>query len=592
MANRNHAPSVGSALDQSSQCLESLAEGGIVSGNDWGANGQRGGQPRRRNLGTTLAGLLLAALLQLAVATVAAQVAPAKAPDTPANAAQAEPDDGVREATARFFNRDIVTFRAEFLGRSPDTRARAAEENMRRVVEQRGIATVAFQQAPQGLIVLLGGQMVFAVLPGDLDHLSNQTMAQAQADIARRLGAAVNAAEREYTPRQLLNGVLLSALATVIAIVVFLLLLRVVRAIETRAHDAMDRRVAGMQHEGVRHMVSALHTLAGWALRIVFWVLALLLLEEWARFVLGQFAFTRPWAEAMTGWIATELSRWGHGIAAAITGLVAAAAILLLARLIAQTISVTFRGLQSGRFKLFGIDAELAEPTRKLVVAIVWLFAIAMAYPYLPGAQTDAFKGLSVLVGLMISLGASSIVGQAAGGFTIIYSRTMSVGDVVRVGEMEGMVQQIGLFTTRLRTVTGVEVSIPNNVVLGGQLQNLSRHPDGPGMWLETGVTIGYDTPWRQVHRLLLQAAQDTPRIQREPAPFVLQTALSDFYVEYKLRARVADAFGRALVLSELHANIQDGFNAAGVQIMSPNYEADPEAPKIVPPANWNPDQA
>lgn len=568
--------------------MQSLAQGGVVSGNTWVANAVRGLRPR--SLAILLGGLLIAAMLALAATNAAAQEDPAKASDTPATT-PAQADDETREATVRFFNRDIVTFRSGFLGRSPDTRARAAEENIRRVVEQRGIATIAFQQAPQGLVVMLGGQIVFAVLPGDLDHLSNQTMAQAQADVARRLGAAVNAAEREYTPRQLLNGVLLSALATVVAIVVFLLLLRVVRALEARVHDAMDRRIADMQHEGVRHMVSALHTLAGWALRIVLWVLALLLLEEWARFVLGQFAFTRPWAEAMTGWIATELSRWGHGIAAAVPGLVAAAAILLLARLIAQTISVTFRGLQSGRFKLFGIDSELAEPTRKLVVAVVWLFAIAMAYPYLPGAQTDAFKGLSVLVGLMISLGASSIVGQAAGGFTIIYSRTMSVGDIVRVGDVEGMVMQVGLFTTRLRTVTGVEVSIPNNVVLGGQLQNLSRHPDGPGMWLETGVTIGYDTPWRQVHRLLLEAAQDTARIQREPAPFVLQTALSDFYVEYRLRARVADVFGRAMVLSELHANIQDRFNAAGVQIMSPNYEADPETPKIVPPAQWNPDQ-
>jgi len=148
-------------------------------------------------------------------------------------------------------------------------------------------------------------------------------------------------------------------------------------------------------------------------------------------------------------------------------------------------------------------------------------------------------------------------------------------------------VMQIGLFTTRLRTVAGVEVSIPNNVVLGGQLQNYSRHPDGPGMWLETGVTIGYDTPWRQVHRLLLEAAARTGGVAKEPPPFVLQTALSDFYVDYRLRVRVADALRRALVLSELHAQIQDGFNAEGVQIMSPNYEADPESPKLVPREYW-----
>ncbi|UWX03414.1 mechanosensitive ion channel [Pseudoxanthomonas sp. NC8] len=163
----------------------------------------------------------------------------------------------------------------------------------------------------------------------------------------------------------------------------------------------------------------------------------------------------------------------------------------------------------------------------------------------------------------------------------------MTVGEYVRCGEVEGTVMHIGLFTTRLRTITGVEVSIPNNVVLGGQLHNYSRHPDGPGMWLETGVTIGYDTPWRQVHRLLLEAAARTTGVAKEPPPFVLQTALSDFYVDYRLRVRVAEVLRRAVVLSELHAQIQDGFNAEGVQIMSPNYEADPESPKLVPRENW-----
>nr|MBP6596709.1 mechanosensitive ion channel family protein [Arenimonas sp.] len=228
-------------------------------------------------------------------------------------------------------------------------------------------------------------------------------------------------------------------------------------------------------------------------------------------------------------------------------------------------------------------DTMLAEPTRKLMVAVVWLFALAMAYPYLPGAQTPAFQGLSVFVGLMVSLGASSIVGQAAGGFTLLYSRTMALGDLVRIGDTEGQVQQIGLFTTRIRTPLGVEVSFPNNVVLGGQLKNYSRHPDGPGMWLETGVTIGYDAPWRQVHRLLLDAATRTAGVQAQPAPFVMQKELMDFYVAYSLHVHVIDLPGRMRVLSELRAHIQDAFNEAGVQIMSPNYEADPAQPKLAP---------
>ena len=360
------------------------------------------------------------------------------------------------------------------------------------------------------------------------------------------------------------------------------------RRLRERAKRWIQRTEAAASQGSVRHLLTGVRIVGDWLLRILVAIALFLVAEEWLRFVLGQFGFTRPWADAMTGWMLDLLRGWGHSIAGALPGLFAATLIFLLARLLTHTVSLTFRGVAEGRFQLFGIDQVLAEPTRKLVNVVIWLFALAMAYPYLPGSDTDAFKGLSVLVGLMVSLGASGIVGQAAGGFTILYSRTMSVGDYVRSGEVEGVVLQIGLFTTRLRTIAGVEVSIPNNVVLSGQLHNFSRHPDGPGMWMETGVTIGYDTPWRQVHRLLLAAASRTPGVAREPAPFVLQTVLSDFYVDYRLRVRVDDPLRRFAVLSELHAQIQDTFNAAGVQIMSPNYEADPDRPKLVPREHWD----
>jgi small-conductance mechanosensitive channel len=289
----------------------------------------------------------------------------------------------------------------------------------------------------------------------------------------------------------------------------------------------------------------------------------------------------------MTDWMAGRFSKWGNAILHAVPGLVTAVFILLVARVFVQAIRLAFDGVAHGHFRLVGIDSQLAEPTRKLIVVIVWLFAIAMAYPYLPGAETDAFKGLSLFVGLMVSLGASSIVGQAAGGFTLLYSRTMSIGDVVRIGEIEGTVQQIGLFTTRIRTPMGVEVSFPNNVVMGGKLENLSRAPDGPGLWLQAIAVIGYEVPWRQVHRLLMQAAQETPGVIADPPPLVLQTALGDFGIEYRLRARTADVAHRWITLSALHAQIQDAFNAAGVQIMTPHYEGDPESAKIVPRAHW-----
>jgi small-conductance mechanosensitive channel len=228
-------------------------------------------------------------------------------------------------------------------------------------------------------------------------------------------------------------------------------------------------------------------------------------------------------------------------------------------------------------------------PTRRIATWLVWLFALAMAYPYLPGAQTEAFKGMSVLIGLMMSLGASSFVGQVAGGLILTYSSMLRKGEYVRIGEHEGTVVNIGAFNTRIRTGLGEEITLPNSMIVGSATKNYSRAVKGDGYVVDTVVTIGYDTPWRQVHAMLIEAAQRTPGVLADPAPTVFQTSLSDFYPEYRLvcQAIPHEPSPRAEVLANLHANIQDVFNEYGVQIMSPHYVLDPAQDKVVPRERW-----
>jgi small-conductance mechanosensitive channel len=220
---------------------------------------------------------------------------------------------------------------------------------------------------------------------------------------------------------------------------------------------------------------------------------------------------------------------------------------------------------------------------------VVWLFALAMAYPYLPGSQSQAFQGLSVLVGLMVSIGASSTVGQAASGLILMYTRAFRTGEFVRINETEGTVMELGLFSTRIRTGMGDEVMLPNTMVLGTSTKNYSRVVPGAGFVVDTTVTIGYDTPWRQVHAMLIEAARRVPAISASPEPRVMQTALSDFYPEYRLIAysRAEAPVPRAVAMSQLHEAIQDVFNEYGVQIMSPHYLGDPADAKVVPKARW-----
>lgn len=531
--------------------------------------------------------LLLVALTVSGFAPAAHGQQPQVSTQAPANAG-GQLEAKVHPATVRYFNRDIFTLRTDLYGRTPQVRATLAAQAIDRIAGRGGRAEVAFRNLQEGTLVLLDGEPVFAFTPGDLDPLAGATMAQARAGIASALSNAVAEAEAANSPRRLAGGILWSLLATVIAVGIIVGVIWLGRRINLALLAWLQRRLAVLHHASTRQIASSVRAIGSWLTRIIYLVVVLVVLEEWLRFVLGRFAYTQPWSEAMRGWIARELDGWGQAILGAIPGLAVAIAVLLATRALTQAISITFRGVQAGRFKLFDIDADLAEPTRKIVVVVVWLFAIAIIYPLLPGAQTDAFKGLSVLVGLMVSLGASGIVAQAAGSFTILYSRTMRAGDLIKSGDTEGVVQQIGLFATRVRTITGVEVSIPNTVVLGNQLHNYSRNPEGKGMWLETGVTIGYDTPWRQVHKLLLGAAGRTAGVEARPASFVLQNGLDDFYADYRLWVWVVDVGARLDTLSALHASIQDEFNTAGVQIMSPHYERDPAEPKIVPPAQWN----
>jgi small-conductance mechanosensitive channel len=304
-------------------------------------------------------------------------------------------------------------------------------------------------------------------------------------------------------------------------------------------------------------------------------------------FLLRRFPYTQPWGDSMMAFLLGTLEQLGLGIAAGIPGLFTAALILLIARFVARIIGLWFSAVERGRVQPRWVYPETAQPTRRLVTALLWLFAIVMAYPYLPGSQTEAFKGVSVFIGLMITFGSTGLVNHIMSGFMITYSRALRLDDYVRIGEVEGTVTYLGTLSTKIRTPEGHEVTIPNAVVVGQTITDYSRFGDAEGIYTPTSVTIGYDAPWRQVHALLLLAAERTEGIRRAPKPTVLQASLEDFYVKYTLLVCLERQQSRIWTLPVLHANIQDLFNEYGVQIMSPNYMTDPAAAKVVARKDW-----
>jgi small-conductance mechanosensitive channel len=495
------------------------------------------------------------------------------------------------EAPVVIFNRTVTVLRAPFLGYGPKERARRAAERMTELLERQKVTTVTVKAEPQGNMLLVDGSLAFMVTEGDTDKLTGQTLENAT-DVARVSLERVIAETREaHNQERFLRAMLRGGAATLALLLAVLLTWRVRSRLIARVHVILQRKMERVPlvelgtFQGTRLFALVRHFV-----QLVTTLLVLLFVYRWTSFVLEQFPYTRPWAEQLDSFLLGVAQHIGGGILSALPNLLIALVIFILARTLIDAIRPIFAGIEHSKLDLRWVDADTAKATNRLVNAAIWLFAGVMAYPYLPGSGSDAFKGMSVVIGVMITLGGSGLFGQAASGLMLMYSRTVRVGEVVRIGEHEGQILVLGPFTTKLRTAGDEVVSLPNSVVLSTVTKNFSRPSHGEGLLLDRTVTIGYDAPWRQVEAMLIEAARRTEGVLSDPAPRVLQPALSDFYVEYRLVCQAAPNAGtRPHLLTLLSAHIQDVFNEYGVQIMSPHYYSDPAEPKVVPKDAWYP---
>jgi small-conductance mechanosensitive channel len=510
--------------------------------------------------------------------------------DPTAPASKAAAASAVSSAKLVLFSRPVFTFRGSLMGVSAQDRAQRAHGRVHDQLELHGPHKVSTKADPLGIEIQIDGATSFVVVPSDLDPASEETLEQVAQRAAAALTVAIAESAESRNVEALTHALLLALAGTVLYGTVVWLALRGRRALVRQLLAVTDRHTAKVQMSGIHFLHrDGIAKAVRLILTLVYRVLLLLLTVEWLSFVLRSFPFTRAWGESLNSFLlglATPIFNEAMG---AVPELLTALLIFYLAFLITQVLERFLANVQTGAVELHWLDPDVIAPTQRIAKIAVWLFALAMAYPYLPGSGTEAFKGLSVLVGLMLSIGASSLVGQAASGMILTYGRSFRKGEYVRIADQEGTVTEMGIFTTRIRTGKGEELTISNASILGATTKNYSRTVQGAGFILDTEVSIGYDTPWRQVHALLIEAAARTEGISLNPAPQVFQTALNDWYPVYRVVCQAAptEPRPRAILLSVLHANIQDVFNEYGVQIMSPHYFADPKAPKVVPPAKW-----
>ena len=382
-------------------------------------------------------------------------------------------------------------------------------------------------------------------------------------------------AREQHTPRYLWwAGAKAAATVLVYVVLVWLVLAGTrwaIKVLETSA-KARFKGITIQESEIVQGArVTALLVSVAKLLRIV--VIAVMTYVALAK-AFSYFPWTREHSQRLLGYVTGPLVAMSEALLAYLPKAFYIFVILVVTHYLLRFVRLIAWQVQVGRIRFANFYPEWAQPTYKIARILIYAFAAVMIYPYLPGESSPAFKGMSVFLGLLFSLGSTSAVANFVAGVILIYTRGFRVGDWVTIGENTGEVVQTSMLATHLRTIRNEEITIPNSVVLGSYVTNFSLQAKDKGVVLHTSVTIGYDAPWRTIHKLLIDAALKTKYILHEPAPFVLQANLQDSYVQYEINAYTDHPLQMPYIYSDLHANIQDSFYEAGVEIMSPIFHA------------------
>jgi len=471
-----------------------------------------------------------------------------------------------------------------------------AQERARRIAERLSAAgsdltfdpgAVRIAEGDVGSEILAGARRLMVVSEADA-AVERAPRTAVAATYRERIIEALKRFRAERSPAALGRALIGAAIVAVSLVAVLILLVILGRRLDAVLEARLHRQIRHVQIESFKLIDARLiwNTVRG-GFRTIRLLLGLAAGFVALGLALRQFPGTRGAANDLLSYVVDPLRAMGRAALGALPNLIFLAILVVLVRWALRAAQLFFESVKGGSVKLRGFDPEWAAPTYRLVRIVILAFALIVAYPYIPGSSSEAFKAISIFIGILFSLGSSSVIASIIAGYAMTYRRTFRMGDRVKIGEVVGDVEQIGLMVTRLRTIKNEEAVIPNSSILQGEVLNYSSYARGEGLILHTRVGIGYEVPWRQVEGMLILAAGRTPRVRREPRPFVRQLDLAGFCINYELNVYCDDARAMQELYTEIHRNVLDVFNEHGVQIMTPAYERDPHQPKIVPRDQW-----
>lgn len=500
-------------------------------------------------------------------------------------------DKAARDAQAWVVVDGRKLFRVAGVPAAPASeRAERFADRIRALASQPPEATPPFTivEAPHVSEIQAGGAVIVRLFDADarLEGLERPVLAAA---IEHRLTRAIDQYREERSTPYLRRAAIratVSALVLAGVLIAFRYLLRwAVAKLQRRSTQKLQGlRISKTQILPVNELGQAIRRTSN----AVWWLLAMVGLLVYVNLVLTRLPWTRGPALGALDLLIHPLELMGRSTVKALPGLAFCLVLFLIVRYVLRAVRLFFAGVGSGALTLKNFDADWAMPTYSLVRFGLVAIALVAAFPYIPGSSSQAFKGMSIFIGVLVSLGSSSHLTNTFAGYMLRYRRAFRIGDRIRVGEFMGDVIDLRLQETHIRTFKNEEIILPNSSIMAREVVNYSSIARGEALILHTTVGIGYETPWRQVEAMLLLAASRTEGLLRKPEPFVWQTGLGDFCITYELNAyyQGTEEFGQ--VYTAMHRNILDVFNEYGIQIMTPAYERDPEQPKVVPREHWH----
>jgi small-conductance mechanosensitive channel len=489
---------------------------------------------------------------------------------------QAHPATPIPEATVSLGGKPLFVLHGRIGSFRPQDRARALVDRLEKLArdERTPVDAITVTEAEGTTDIVAGEWLLLTITDADA-AAAKVPRAQLAGEWANTIRSAIDEYRREHSTRGTLLSLLYAVLATAALVLVLFLVQRGFRRLKAtvgswRATRIKPLRIQKLEVVSADRLATVLLLLVR-AAQLAIWLVLLLI---YAPLVFSFFPVTRRLVEGMVDGALSALRTVAATILASLPSLAFLIVVGAIAWVAIKFIRLVFNAIGGRSIVIPGFYADWAQPTYKIVRFVIIVIAAVAMFPYVPGSGSTAFRAISIFVAALVSLGSSSAVSNVIAGVVLTYTRAFQLGDRVQIGPTMGDVVARTLLVTRIRTIKNVEITIPNSQVLSSHVSNFTSRARHGGVILHTTVTIGYDAPWRKVHELLVKAARATPDVLAEPAPFVLQTSLDDSWVSYQINATTDQPSRMAEIYSSLHQNIQDTFNEAGIEIMSPNYRA------------------